>query len=294
MAMPRQFSVRRLFAVTTCIAVAFGLYHWLGMEPTAAILFVVACAVGGYFVKPYIFDCPVCNIVVFGLLSSMLLGGVLSLRPRTRGPRPLRYICHGNLHQVALALRSYADVHGAFPPAYIADAKGRPMHSWRVLILPYMERKDVYELYDFSEPWNGPHNRLLANTVSYSFQCPADSSMRGTANTSYLAITGPQTIWPGNGALSVDEISDGVDRTLAVVEVANSGIHWMEPRDLPFSALDLGVNSPQAGDVSSTHSGYAHGAFCEGFVRKLKSTISVGDLKVLATKSGDEKIDEEY
>lgn len=205
-----------------------------------------------------------------------------------------RVQCSNNLKQIGVALYGYAEDYGCFPPAYIADADGRPMHSWRVLVLPYMECQDLYRRYDFSEPWDGPHNRLLAKQVPYCFQCPSDTLLPGTAGTGYLAITGPQTIWPDNGTVSFGEISDGTFQTLAVVEVAHSGINWMEPRDLPFSALNLGVNSPAGTDVSSDHLDVAQVLFCDGAVRALEPSLSVKTLKALATRSGGETIDEEY
>lgn len=47
--------------------------------------------------------------------------------------------CRGHFHQISLALNNYADKHGSLPPPFIADEQGRPMHSWRVLILPYID-----------------------------------------------------------------------------------------------------------------------------------------------------------
>src|SRR5438067_8347058 len=70
--------------------------------------------------------------------------------------------CAEHLSQIALGLHSYHEIYGRFPPAYLADARGRPEHSWRVLILPYIEQKAVYNRYNFQEPWDGPHNRELA------------------------------------------------------------------------------------------------------------------------------------
>jgi len=70
--------------------------------------------------------------------------------------------CSGHLCQISLALHNYHDVFGCFPPAYIADSRGRPMHSWRVLILPFMEQVALYNAYHFEEPWDGPNNRKLA------------------------------------------------------------------------------------------------------------------------------------
>ena len=47
---------------------------------------------------------------------------------------------------------------GAFPAAYVADENGRPMHSWRVALLPFLEQSDLYSQYNFNEPWDSPEN----------------------------------------------------------------------------------------------------------------------------------------
>ena len=69
-----------------------------------------------------------------------------------------------NLKQIAMALQCYHQANGCFPPAYIADKTGKPMHSWRVLILPYLDRDDLYKAYNFTEPWDGPNNKKLATS----------------------------------------------------------------------------------------------------------------------------------
>jgi uncharacterized protein DUF1559 len=60
-----------------------------------------------------------------------------------------------------VAVATYHDTYGTLPPAYIADAEGKPLHSWRVLLLPFLEQRELYEQYDFDEPWDGPNNRKL-------------------------------------------------------------------------------------------------------------------------------------
>lgn len=291
---PRQFSLRGLFAAITCIAAPLGLLHWLGAGPTAAVLFIAACAIAGYFLEPYLFGSAVCNIFAFALLGAVVLGLMLSAMPRAGCTGGRRSQCLNNLKQIGLGLQTYADINGCFPPAYVADSEGRPMHSWRVLILPYIEHKPLYKLYDFNDPWDGPRNRLLAKSIPLCYQCPSDPALPGTANTSYVAITGPQTLWAGDTAAEFEDISDGTSNTLAVVEIAGSGINWMEPRDLPFSALNLGVNAPRGGGISSTHPGAANVVFCDGSTRTVQSNIPVDVLKAFATKSGGETLGEEY
>src|SRR4051812_10595310 len=73
--------------------------------------------------------------------------------------------CLGHLKEIGIALHNYHADYGVFPPAYVADASGRPLHSWRVLILPYLEQKPLYNRYNFSEPWDGPNNRRLASQM---------------------------------------------------------------------------------------------------------------------------------
>ena len=70
-----------------------------------------------------------------------------------------RMSCANNLKQIAAAVLSYHEAYGCFPPACLCDENGKPMHSWRVLILPFMDRDDVYKKYSFKERWNGPNNR---------------------------------------------------------------------------------------------------------------------------------------
>src|SRR5208282_3640777 len=41
-----------------------------------------------------------------------------------------------NLKQIALAMHSYHDANGHFPPAVVTSPDGKPLYSWRVALLP--------------------------------------------------------------------------------------------------------------------------------------------------------------
>ncbi|HJT34262.1 MAG TPA: DUF1559 domain-containing protein [Pirellulales bacterium] len=216
---------------------------------------------------------------------------VLLLVPAVQNAREAsrRSSCNCNLKQLGLALQTYADVYKCFPPAYVTDAKGNRMHSWRVLILPFMEQKALYAQYDFNEPWNGPHNRLLADQIPPVYCCPSDD-LRGPSEVSYLAVTGPGTIWPGNRCSGFGDIKDGTSNTLIIVESVGSGIHWMEPRDLPFEMLAKGVNADQGMGVCSRHDGIAEVAFGDGSVKPINESVRIEVLEAFATKAGGESI----
>ncbi len=139
--------------------------------------------------------------------------------------------CRNQLKQITIALQNYHDVWRSFPPACTYDAKGRPMHSWRVLLLPFLEETVAYQKYDRTQPWNSPYNLRALQTVDASiFHCPASHGQPDEA--SYLAVVGSETVWPDGQGVRTRQIADGTSRTILLVEVENSGIHWAEPRRL--------------------------------------------------------------
>ncbi len=80
------------------------------------------------------------------LLMGCFFGGVTLLnRPYMHAREAARRAsCSGQLSQLALALHNYCDVYGVLPPAHVDDEHGRPMHSWRVLILPFINEDTLY------------------------------------------------------------------------------------------------------------------------------------------------------
>ena len=158
--------------------------------------------------------------------------------------------CVKNLDQIALALQCYESTHGSLPPAYLADKAGRPILSWRVIILPYLGRDDLYRQVKLDEPWNSPSNFRLAGQMPKTYRCPADTGAR-IGETSYLAVVGDGTLWPGARGGKIPHSNRAP--TIAVVEVANSGISWMEPRDLPLAVAARGVHKGATTGIAGRH-----------------------------------------
>jgi len=135
------------------------------------------------------------------------------------------------LQIISLALEFYGEQHGHYPPQYLTDDRGKPMHSWRVLILPYLSHSDLYDRYRFDEPWNGPHNRLLANEMPEEYRAPYASP--GSPITQYLGIAGRDAAWRGTKPLTARDLQHGGVDVIWFVENAGSDVNWMEPRDIP-------------------------------------------------------------
>lgn len=198
--------------------------------------------------------------------------------------------CVNNLKQIQLAIEYYHDKYGAFPPAYVADARGRRLHSWRALILPFLDLGPPPSVdYDFSEPWDGPHNIRLLDHMPAVFRCPDQNPLLIGA-TSYAAITGPGTMFPGSASVRRSEIKDELVGTLSVVEVANLPIPWTAPLDLDVRTMSFEINFPIQSAIGSRHPGGANVAMADSFVQFLKDGLSPLVLRARITIDGGELV----
>ena len=167
-------------------------------------------------------------------LFGLLLPGVSAAR---EAARPL--MCRGHLKQISLAMLNYYDTYGSFPPAYTSDKSGRPMHSWRILILPYLDEQKLYDAYDMDEPWNGPNNRKLANRMPAVYACPSHDPGEGARElASYVVVVDDDTAWPHERTTRFQDFPDGMNNTILVLE-GEHDVPWMKPGDIDLeSALD--------------------------------------------------------
>lgn len=147
----------------------------------------------------------------------MLIG--LSMFQRPVGPLRWR-MSQNNLRQISLALTHYQGTHGTFPPVYIPDEDGKPMHSWRVLILQELERMDLHALYDFDLPWDHPTNLAVAAQLPSVFSSPYFSEHADEGLTTYLA------------ASAMGASGNEADRRILVIEVFDKPVPWTQPVDI--------------------------------------------------------------
>jgi hypothetical protein len=198
--------------------------------------------------------------------------------------------CTSNLRQLAGALENYRDTFGRYPPAYKADASGKPLYSWRVSLLPFLGEDNAYFQLDRSQPWNSPHNKKIVDSIEpWFFHCPSAKGER--YETSYVAVVGPETAWPGAKAMRLGDIGDRPGQTILLIEVVDSGIHWAEPRDWPYEWAIQGINTqPTMPGLSSGHRSGAQAAFFDGTVRFLPNDTPLETLRALLTANGGEEV----
>ncbi len=171
----------------------------------------------------------------WGICLSVLGIVFLLLAPKVSHCRGARRAQAGNnLKQIGLALSNYRQDHGRFPPAVVYSPDCRPLYSWRVLILPYLEQKALYDTFDLNEPWDSPHNHeLLAQRPSVYDPVGIDVARTLTY---FQVFVGAGTAFEGSKGTTLDDFPDGPERTLLVVEAADP-VPWTKPMDLPYMTV---------------------------------------------------------
>jgi len=178
-------------------------------------------------------------LTIVGMLIALLLPAQHSSCP-SRSPQ---WQCASRMKQLCLALHTYHDAHQSLPPAYTVDAEGKPLHSWRVLVLPYLEADDLYRQIRLDEPWDSEYNRQFHDQMPGVFACPA-ASLKKDETTCQL-VTGPETYFPGAECRTWDDMEGNKADILLLVEV-KSPCCWMAPGDMSTERLGtVGVTSNQ-------------------------------------------------
>ena len=160
------------------------------------------------------------------------------------------------------------------------DAKGRPLHSWRTLILPYLEQEPLYRTIDLSKPWNDPANAKAYETFLDVFRCPEAVGRKNT--TTYLAIASPNGCFDPEQPRRLAEITDAHASTLMVIEAGEeNAVPWMAPVDADESlVLNLGPTT------RLHHAGGTNACFVDGHVMFLKASTPAPVRRALMTISG--------
>jgi prepilin-type processing-associated H-X9-DG protein len=218
----------------------------------------------------------VCLLLVGAGLAVLFLPADGSAREA--GPRPT---CANNLKQLGVGLHNYHEEYGCFPCAVEMNDEGQAMRSWRTTILPYVEHGHLFERYKLDEPWNSTSNQSLLDEIPGGYRCPA-VRYAGSTETSYVMIVGEGTVGgEPNEGVSYKDITDGTSRTIMAIEVAESGIPWLEPRDVTVQEAVEYITNPAASDRKHAHRGGVMVLMADGSVYFIGASIDPQNLTSL-------------
>jgi prepilin-type N-terminal cleavage/methylation domain-containing protein len=173
-------------------------------------------------------------IAIIGILIALLLPAVQAAREAAR-----RTQCNNNLKQIGLGIQNFHDIRQEIVPAWLTtdtgvngnhSTGGRDRAAWTVLILPFMEQQNVYDLADFTQllqgNTNGNRHTALRQTSIATYFCPsrrtppamttnpAANNARGCSVGDYAAVA------YGLGQSTSPASANGPPR---VADIANAG-----------------------------------------------------------------------
>jgi hypothetical protein len=208
------------------------------------------------------------------VLAVTLLGVICALA--TPGMRP---DAQNRLKQIQLAFQIYENTRKELPPRITKDEAGNRFHSWRTLILPFIEEQAIYERCELREPWNSPRNCFLANEEVPLFHCLLDKS-GDSKDTSFVAIGGAGTVWNRQGRKNRRTIPNPA-KMILLIEIKNSQIRWAEPRDIDLDNLPSGVTQQNLLDWIANHERGVWAMFADGHLEFINTEMPWQDFMAM-------------
>lgn len=182
-----------------------------------------------------------------------------------------------SIKQILLAAHNYHDTHGSFPVSRDAFARNKGL-SWRVHLLPFLDQEALYRQFSLDEPWDGPTNKPLLETMPSAFQTPGAPPN----HTGIVRFDGPGAFPPGE-SVTLNSITDGTSITIFCTMVnAEAAVPWTQPVDYVY---DTSQPAAKLLDINGT---FAFG-LCDGSVITLSANMDLETLKNMITR-GDGKV----
>lgn len=190
--------------------------------------------------------------------------------------------------QIALGMLNYESARSSYPPAASHDADGKPLLSWRVLILPFVEQGELYKKFHLDEPWDSEHNRKLIAEMPDIYLEPNRAARRaigGEGFTTYVVPTGEAMVFAGAEGTKLRDVTDGTSNTILALAVApRNAVPWTKPDDWQVDLKD------PLRDLISDDRRPIVAAYCDGSVRTLPIDLAPEKLAAVLTRAGGETV----
>jgi hypothetical protein len=186
-----------------------------------------------------------------------------------------------NLRQILLAMHNYDSLNNSFPAAANFDRNGKPLLSWRVHLLPFLNQQDLYKQFHLDEPWDSDHNKKLIERMPAVYRSQLSQAPAG--RTTYLAPVGKAMLFTGEAkGIAISNVTDGTSQTILLVDADDEhAVIWTRPDDLKIDA-----SKPSAG-LRCCEGRYLVG-FVDGSVHRISATVGPKTLHALFTRNGGE------
>ena len=221
------------------------------------------------------------KIAVIGFLVALLLPAVQAAREAARRNDTL-----ANLRDFSVAMQNYHDTKGKFPAHANYSEDGKPLLSWRVHLLPYMEEQPLHREFRLDEPWDSEHNKQLIAKMPDILQSSGSPLNQADGKTLFVAPIGEGFVMDGTkDGVGIRQLTDGTSRTIYIVEAdPDKAVIWTKPDD-----LQVDLENPTAG-LGKLRAGIFIAAFADGHAAQVSTALDPATIKALFTRNGREVI----
>jgi hypothetical protein len=253
----------------------------------------------------YVIDCGsnlerVLTVATFGASGAWLvlcIAGLVLAIGKVREAAE-RAVVANNLKQIGYAMQDYESATDRLPPHAIYSADRRPLLSWRVALLPYLEQGPLYSQFRLDEPWDSEHNKPLLPLMPRVFARPGAGPGEEYKTRFQAFVSRPSarvtemTAFPaGPFGSSLRRMTDGTSNTILVVEAADA-VEWTRPQDLPFLPADAAAGdlaAPLPGLGVNGRTGF-QAVLGDGSVRWFPGRVDPARFRALLTPNGGEPV----
>jgi hypothetical protein len=187
-----------------------------------------------------------------------------------------------NLKQIALAMHNFHDTYDSFPPSASYDGD-RPLLSWRVHLLPYLDASGLYGQFHLNEPWDSEHNRKLIERMPDVFKSQ-DIALNLQGKTTFVLPVGDATAWHGQVGTTIRDIKDGTSNTMMALQATpDHAVIWTKPEDLAVDLDNVGTGIVGPGERFAC-------VFCDGAAYRVLNAIPPASLKAVLTPAGGDAV----
>lgn len=219
------------------------------------------------------------GIASTGVLAGMLLPAIQSARNAAR-----RMTSSNNLKMIGLALHNYHSAYRKLPNSAITDPDGKPLLSWRVAILPFIEEQELYQKFHLDEPWDSENNLPLSKKLPAVYQARGIKLPEG--KTIYQALVGENIGFKPLVDTRFRDFLDGLSNSLLVVETKpEAAVIWSKPED-----VEIDMDDPLANLKGTPNKGF-HVLLGDGAVRFMSDNVDTDLMKALMTRANKELIE---
>jgi prepilin-type processing-associated H-X9-DG protein len=219
--------------------------------------------------------------VQIGPLQLSMLAGTLLPAIGASREAAQRNASQNNLKQIALAMLNHESAKKSFPAAANFDKEGKPLLSWRVHILPFIEEGALYNEFHLDEPWDSEHNKKLIEKMPDVYKHPKFNELGKTV---YLAVVGKGAAFEGKQGQKIGQFKDGTSNTILVIEGAPAkAVPWTKPDDWEFDP-EKEIDISDFGGL--WEGGIFNAAFADGHIAALSDLTDPEELKKYFTRAG--------